>query len=681
MRILANMKISILIMLIVLPPLIAMAYFSGQSVVENSRRSTAMAELRRLSALAVAVTDLVHEQQKERGTTAGFLSSKGTKFVSELPAQRRLTDVKRTELDTFLETFDASVYGVEFARGLNALLSNLERMAQIRAQVLAQSISGSDAIGYYTSLNSQALALIGSMTQISPDPTVLSRIVGYTSFLQAKERAGIERAVGAASFSVGRFEPAALDKFKKLITIQNTYNSVFLSHATESQKALFDTVMGSEASKQVDHMRTAAISGGSLEGISGEGWFSTITKKINGLKEIENRLGQDLVQTLKVLESDAVYSERLAIGTALAAFVLVVLLSWLIISSINRSFRMITSVLTRLAEGDNTIELPEPTNNEIGAMVICARVFKENAIERAELEQKQAESARQAEIDKRAEMLKIADAFDANVGGIIETVSSAATQLSATARSMSTIAEDTSGQAAAVASASEEASSSVQTVASATEEMASSISEINTQMAHATEATRNAVETVDVTSKQIGNLAETARRIGEVIKIISDIAEQTNLLALNATIESARAGEAGKGFAVVAGEVKELASQTANATVEIGKQIEDIQSSTNQSVTSMSEIANAIGRLEEVSAAIAGAIEEQGATTQEISRNVQEAATGSSSVARNISGVTQAAQEAGSASNQVTAAASELSSQSELLKCEVDKILAQIRAA
>ena len=175
--------------------------------------------------------------------------------------------------------------------------------------------------------------------------------------------------------------------------------------------------------------------------------------------------------------------------------------------------------------------------------------------------------------------------------------------------------------------------------------------------------------------------AEASDNIGEVVKMISEIAEQTNLLALNATIESARTGKAGKGFAVVAGEVKELASQTANATENINEQIEAVQAMTGKAVTSMDEIGEVITQLDDTSTAIAAAMEEQGATTQEITRNVQEAATGTDEVTKNINGVTQAAEKAGEASSQVTAAAGELTQLSEMLKSAVDEFMSSIRAA
>jgi methyl-accepting chemotaxis protein len=350
--------------------------------------------------------------------------------------------------------------------------------------------------------------------------------------------------------------------------------------------------------------------------------------------------------------------------------------------SISTPLIRMTGAMKQLADGDLETEIPDQgRKDEIGDMSGAVQVFKENAVRNKELEADQERQKEIAEEEKRKTMNQLADDFDASVGGIVDTVSSASAELNSTAQSMASISEETSNQASAVAAASEQASANVQTVASATEEMTASISEINSQLAQASEVSKQAVENVEKTSSQMEELAQTADKVGEVVSMISDIAEQTNLLALNATIESARAGEAGKGFAVVASEVKALANETAKATEDIAEHIQKIQAATKGAVTSIGDIRTVVKQLEETSTVIAAAMEEQGATTQEISRNVQEAATGTKEVSSSIVGVTQASQEAGAASGQVTSAASELSQQSELMKSEVEKFLKQVRTA
>jgi len=349
--------------------------------------------------------------------------------------------------------------------------------------------------------------------------------------------------------------------------------------------------------------------------------------------------------------------------------------------SISRPLSEIVSALTALKEGDLNVEVEVRSDDEAGAVARSLDVFKEAMVKAKAAEEMQEDQKRQAAIEQKRIMNEMADNFHASVGGVIETVSSAATELNASAQSMTSISEETSHRANGVAAASEEASTNVNSVAAASEQMSKSIEEIGQQIRQASAVSRDAVSKVEDTSSQMTTLSDTAETIGEVISMISEIADQTNLLALNATIESARAGEAGKGFAVVASEVKSLANETAKATGQIRQQIDQIQIATREAVVSMSDINDVIRQLDEISGAIASAMEEQAATTQEIANNVQEAAAGTVEVTRNITGVTQASQEAGSASQQVLSASSELSQQAEVLQGEVQNFIATVRAA
>ncbi|WP_316980310.1 methyl-accepting chemotaxis protein [Shumkonia mesophila] len=344
--------------------------------------------------------------------------------------------------------------------------------------------------------------------------------------------------------------------------------------------------------------------------------------------------------------------------------------------------RRMTEAMGRLAAGDLKADIPaQDRRDEIGRMAEAVAVFKENAIEKGRLEAEQEERDRQAEAEKRAAMLKLADTFEASVGHVVGQVSSAATEMQSSSESMSATAEETTRQAAAVAAASEQASTNVQTVASAAEELSSSISEISRQVTQASQIASAAVTEAEQTNIKVQGLAQAANKIGEVVALITDIAEQTNLLALNATIEAARAGDAGKGFAVVASEVKNLANQTAKATDEIGAQISGIQSATQEAVSAINSITKTISKINEVNSGVASAVEEQGAATQEIARNVEQASAGTQEVSANIGGVSQAANETGAAAGQINRAAGELSRQSETLRAEVDKFLAGVRAA
>ena len=347
-----------------------------------------------------------------------------------------------------------------------------------------------------------------------------------------------------------------------------------------------------------------------------------------------------------------------------------------------RPIAEMTDVMKGLAGGDLDVSVPALSRgDEVGAMARAVQVFKDNAQRVQSMEQEQAGLKLKAEGDRKAAMQQMADGFDSAIGKIIQTVSTASSELESSAGQLTKTAEVTQVLSATVASASEQSSANAQSAAAAAEEMASSVSEISRQVQDSHKISREAVSQVEQTNARIADLAQSASRIGEVVKMISAVAEQTNLLALNATIEAARAGEAGRGFAVVASEVKALAAQTAKATEEISEQIGQMQSATNQSVSAIQEIGGTIGRIAEISQAIAAAVEEQGAATQEISRNVQQAAQGATQVAGSITDVNRGATDTGAASTHVHGLAQSLLGQSNHLKGEVEKFLSTVRAA
>jgi methyl-accepting chemotaxis protein len=287
----------------------------------------------------------------------------------------------------------------------------------------------------------------------------------------------------------------------------------------------------------------------------------------------------------------------------------------------------------------------------------------------------------ESEASKKRMMEELAASFENRIKGVVDGVAAAATELSATARSMSDIASRTSDQATVVAAASEEATANVSVVAASADQMSQSVREIASRMGEAAATTSNAVAMADASAQTINELSVAASKIGAVVSMISDIAAQTNLLALNATIESARAGEAGKGFAVVASEVKGLASQTARATEDIKQQIDAMQAATEQAVNAITTIRAAIGDVSSSALAINAAVEQQAAATEEITRNTREAAIGTQEVSSTIVQVQEGANTTGGASSQVVAAAEELGQQSEELRAAVARFLGEMRAA
>ncbi|MBW7971760.1 HAMP domain-containing methyl-accepting chemotaxis protein [Bradyrhizobium sp. BR 10289] len=383
--------------------------------------------------------------------------------------------------------------------------------------------------------------------------------------------------------------------------------------------------------------------------------------------------------------AEAATREAVRVWMMVAFGLTVVVLSvvgFLLGRSISKVLGDMIAAMTRLARGELSISVPGiGRKDEIGEMAGAVEVFRTNMAEAERLRAEQAEADARGHQQRKADMQRLADTFEGAVGEIIETVSSAATELEASSNTLTRAAERGNGLATAVAAASEEASANVQSVSSASEEMTSSISEISRQVQESARVADVAVGQAQRTNERVAELTKAASRIGDVVELINTIASQTNLLALNATIEAARAGEAGKGFAVVATEVKALAEQTAKATGEISQHIGAIQTATEDSVGAIKEIGDTIARMSEISSMIAAAVEEQGAATQEISRNIQHAAQGTSEVSANIGDVQRGAGETGAASAQVHSAAQSLSRESNRLKSEVARFLESVRAA
>src|SRR4051812_30114053 len=412
-----------------------------------------------------------------------------------------------------------------------------------------------------------------------------------------------------------------------------------------------------------------------------------MTKTAASILKLSGELRSELTADQQRIEVSANATigetERLMLMMALGGLAIGAVLALMLGNGISRPMIAMCNAMRELASGNFDVVLPGlGRKDEIGEMAGAVEEFKVQAVAKAERDAaaSKAQTREQAE-SRRSELIRFADDFEAAVGAIVSNVSASAVQLESAAGTLTRTAEATQGLSSQVAGASEQASSNMQSVAAATEELSMSVDEIGRRVRESNKIAGAAVIQAEQTDGRIGKLSRAAQQIGDVVKLITAIAEQTNLLALNATIEAARAGDAGRGFAVVASEVKSLASQTAKATDEISNHISGMQGATQESVAAIKEIGGTIGKISEIASTIASAVEQQSSATQEIARSVQNVAQGTHEAATNVMRVNRGATETGSASEEVLNSARSLSSESTRLREELDRFMANIRAA
>mgnify|MGYP000158804865 FL=1 len=677
----SSIRIGPKIILSLVPPVAGLVILAIVIVSGRFQQMDELSRIRALTEFAGYLGATVHELQKERGTSAGYIGSAGAQFGPQLAAQRDLSDDSMDGLRTVIASFDLADYDPSLGRDINRFVTLMDQIPATRQKVDDLQLKLGETVGFYSSIISGMLSTVNVMGGLSNDPEILRVIAAYNNFMQAKERAGLERAAGAVGFGKGEFAPDLYRRFVELVTLQSAYLAVFAQFAPADIRAFYDQTLQDPAIKEVDDLRALALDfpvSGTTGDIRGDDWFAKVTVKINLYKQIEDHIAQ----SLNGLAEHKLMTAETYFYATLAGLVIVIAVACTLVLAVGRSITVpigkMTESMTELASGnlDSTIT-GQDRGDEVGDMARSVEIFRQNLEQNREMsKQREADQARR--IAQTEQIEKLAKAFESRVDKLLGDIGRSTDDLRSTSENMTTVISTSRERAGVVASNAHTASENVAAVSSATEELANSILEISRQISAAADIASDAARDARAADTIADALQTGAAKIGEVIGLIRDIAEQTNLLALNATIEAARAGEAGKGFAVVANEVKNLASQTSRATDEITGQMGNLQDATEQAVAAFGRIGKRIGDIDTTSASLSAAVNQQQAATSEIASNIERASNGTSEVSGNIDEIRASTDQAGQAAENVLVACESVTGVALDLRQEVEEFLSSV---
>lgn len=624
-------------------PILGFLWLSVSAISKGVETTSEMSSLNQLTRLSVVYSELVHELQKERGMTAGFIGSQGTKFVSELRAQRTSADNRRNQRTEYWQSAEIDL--PQISRLNTEISQSLNQITSIRNRVDSQSIPLSEALGYYTKLNAKLLSVSALIAELSSDATITTETIAYYNFLQGKERAGIERAVLNNTFSKNEFGPGMLVKFISLVTEQNTYFSNFEVLGNPDNVRFFEQQLNDPSVAEVEKLRDVAESKMSGFDVDPVYWFAQSTARIVQLKKTENQLADSLI----ALTDQKTQQAQSAMMGSITMFVVITLFATFI------SFKAITDLTTRVKDLTRVLSKVRHDND------LTVRATYEGNSELGQISSSLNET-----------LEKFSGVIDSLSQSSL-TLASAAEETAQTCQYNSNTLVEQQDQIGLIATATEELSATVSEVAAKTQQTASSAKLADEQSQAGLSTVQHSYQSIETLASEINGLAEkithlheSSNNINSVIDVIKSVADQTNLLALNAAIEAARAGEQGRGFAVVADEVRTLAQRTQESTLEIEGFISSLQSDVqtafnvidNSKKMSSRAVEDSRG-VEQTLQDISGAVSEIFSMTEQIATATEEQAVVTQDIAQNVVAVEQKSTESTTGATQIAATAKE----------------------
>lgn len=594
---LSNLSVRKKFVLLIGAPTLALLAISAIEIVRLNAEIISAKRFERLSDLSVHSSQALHEMQKERGASAGFLGSSGTKFRQILTNQRQETNLKLTKLTDKIAVFDTNPFDTDIKELLLSVESSLSQLSGMRRSVDRLSVEVKDQVKFYTDINDLLLAVSDALSRHSPSSEIANTGTAFATFLQSKERAGIERAVLSNAFSRKAFGSGVYEKFTNLVNTQSVYLDVFKDSANEEMLSALESVKSDPSFGEVDRMRNQAKESyvtGEFS-VDAELWFGTITKKIEQLKSVENILAGMVVRDAET-QLASINSVRGRFFMALSGSLIVSLvLGWIISSQILKSISNARSIA--LAINSGYLDTPAP---------ICST-------------------------DEVGDLLTALSSMQKQLKGIVTSTQSVSTIISSKA-------DDIHSSAASLSQCIADQSSSLISTSSSTEQISSTVrhnaeraSEAQKLVHQAHSYAEEGGNVVERAVSAMGEITDSSREISEIISVIDDIAFQTNLLALNAAVEAARAGEQGRGFAVVASEVRTLAGRSAEAAREIKqlitRSVEKVESGSEmvgRSGNTLKQIVESVSEVRSLMDAMATAGREQANGVEEINHSMVE---------------------------------------------------------